>query len=422
VVIGAGVVGAALASALVTRGVTEAKRIALIDVRLTSPGLAETGFDLRVVALNRASQRFLEVAGAWHRVPRDRRCPYERMRVWDASGAPDGAGSIGFDAADLGEPDLGSIVEARALQRACLDAASAAGVIPIEARLERLELVANGMLVTLADGRELKAALVLGADGVESRARQLLGIETAGHVYHQDALVAHVRTARPHQSTAWQRFLPGGPLAFLPLPDGRSSIVWSLPKSEAVRLRALDRPVFDAELTAASDGVLGEVESTTPLASFALRLQHAERYVGARAVLLGDAAHVVHPLAGQGLNLGLLDGATLIECLSEARGPLSALDAAVLRRYERWRRSENQLAAAAFDALERLFASRNVLIERLRALGLQGVGRVAPLRNHLARRALGLVGDLPELLRRERSTPGAERGAFVRAGRSWPRR
>jgi len=446
-IVGGGVVGAVMASLLIERGLAEPKRVALIDERLAPPPplAGELGWDLRVVALSRASQRLLDVIGVWPRLPSARVSPYQRMCVWDASGSASaaaaeaaeaagsagtatartgaaaaqrsgwGTGSIQFDAADLGEPNLGSIVEVRALQRACLEAASAAGALMMEARVTRLEPSAStapaggGLRVRLDDGRELEAGLVIAADGVDSPTRRLLGIETSGHAYHQDALVAHVRTARPHQETAWQRFLPTGPIAFLPLADGRSSIVWSTPSREAERLRVLDRVAFGAAVSEASDHVLGSVEVTTPIASFPLKLQHAGHYVAPHAVLLGDAAHAVHPLAGQGLNLGLLDCAALAEVLGEARsgamGGAGLADAAALRRYQRWRRSENLLAAAALDGLERLFSNTHPLASRLRSFGLEAVGRVAPLRNHLARRALGLAGDIPAFLRGQ--APGA---------------
>jgi 2-polyprenylphenol 6-hydroxylase len=217
-------------------------------------------------------------------------------------------------------------------------------------------------------------------------------------------LVAHVRTTRPHQRTAWQRFLSTGPLAFLPLDDGRSSIVWSAERGRATELRAMSADAFSAALTEASGEALGECTLTTALASFPLKLQYALEYARPRAVLLGDAAHVVHPLAGQGLNLGLLDCAALVDVLGKAGGAQNFGDFAVLRRYERWRRSENLLAAGALDGLERLFTGRDAISAGLRTAGLNWVAKVPALKQGLARRALGLSGDLPDFLKNEART------------------
>jgi 2-octaprenylphenol hydroxylase len=330
------------------------------------------------------------------------------MCVWDAAGSPGGPGSLEFDCAEIGEPNLGFIVEGRALASASLESAAAAGAVLIEGAVQTLRVDEREARIRLKDGRDLAARLLIAADGVASKSRELLGIETAGHTYHQHALVAHVRTAQPHRNTAWQRFLPGGPLAFLPLPDGRSSIVWSVASEEARRLRSLDPLAFAAALETASAAALGGIELTTEVASFPLQLKVAVDYVRTRAVLLGDAGHTVHPLAGQGLNLGLLDCAALLEALGPAAGRADLLgEPRLLRRYERWRKSENLLAATALDALERLFASSNPLIERLRGAGLGAVGRVPVLKRALALRALGLAGDVPAFLRTEESLAGS---------------
>jgi 2-octaprenylphenol hydroxylase len=399
VIVGAGVIGTVAATLLVQRNIVRPGRVAIAAERLPSAGAPGADWDLRVFALSRASERLLRLCGVWERLPADRVCGYERMCVWDASGSPQGSGSLRFDCAEIGEPNLGSIVEGRALQSECLQAARAAGVILIESGITSAAIGAADVGVGLADGRELRCQLILGADGVRSRTRELLEIESAGHSYHQDALIAHVRTAKAHQRTAWQRFLGTGPLAFLPLPDGRSSIVWSTAKAAAVRLAALDPGAFGAELTEASAGVLGECELTTPVARFPLRLQYASRYVRARAALLGDAAHVVHPLAGQGMNLGLLDCAALADVLGEAAGAGSLGDLRPLRRYERWRKSENLIAAAGMDGLERLFSNSSAAVTSLRAAGLGAVARLPTIKREFARRALGLAGDVPAFLR-----------------------
>ncbi|MDE2347173.1 MAG: FAD-dependent monooxygenase [Gammaproteobacteria bacterium] len=388
VVVGAGAVGAATAALLATRGVTAPSRIAVLDARLPTATQA-ADWDLRVFALSHASQRVLREIGAWERLPRSRVARYERMCVWDAAGAPGGGGSLTFDCAELGEPDLGSIVDGAELKWHCLQAARHAGVAIVEAGLRDVGVDAERVRILLNDGRELGARLIAAADGAESPSRRFLGIDTAGHPYGQEAIVCHLHTERPHRNTAWQRFLPTGPLALLPLSDGRSSIVWSVRVDEARRLRALDPAAFARAVDAASDGVLGATRLSTPIASHPLRLRYAQAYVGERAALLGDAAHVVHPLAGQGLNLGFLDGAALAVVLADASDAGSFGDLRVLRRYERWRKSENMPAAAAFDGLDRLFSNSDPLAGALRRAGLGLVGRSPLLRRWLAAPALG---------------------------------
>ena len=420
IIVGAGITGSVMASLALARGLCAPGRVALVGNTSAAPAAsaaasnADRDWDLRVFALSRASQRLLTLCGVWPLLPAGKLCAYERMCIWDnAGGAPAAAaasvpahaGSIHFDCAELGEPNLGFIVEARALHEQARRAAAAAGTVIIDAAVAA---VANGsgadeVRVRLGDARELQASLLIVADGADSPTRRLLGIETAGHAYHQDALVAHVRTAMPHRQTAWQRFLPTGPLAFLPLPDGRSSIVWSVARAEALRLRGLDAAAFGAALGAASGGMLGACELTTAVASFPLKLQYAVDYLRPRAVLVGDAAHAVHPLAGQGLNLGLLDCAALAQVLDGAAGGVAdggrLGERRSLRRYERWRKSENLLVATATDGLERLFSSGNPVLSRLRAAGLSFTERMPFIKRDLAERALGLRGDLPAFLR-----------------------
>jgi 2-octaprenylphenol hydroxylase len=404
-IVGAGVSAAVMGALAVTRRLAAPGRVAIVTdaaPAAAAADVAEAPWDLRVFALSRASQRLLHACGAWQLLPALKMSAYERMCVWDAGGEPHGAGSLEFDCAELGEPNLGFIVEGRALQAQCQRAARAAGVVFIEAGVAGIAVDDAGVRVRLHDGRELDGQLLIAADGVDSRTRALLGIRTAGHAYHQDALVAHVRTAEAHRNTAWQRFLPTGPLAFLPLPDGRSSIVWSAMRTEAARLRGLDPAAFGAALTAASGGVLGACELTTAVASFPLKLQYALDYIRPRAVLVGDAAHAVHPLAGQGLNLGLLDCASLAEVLGgEQRagsgGPWG--EQQLLRRYERWRKAENLAAAAALDGLERLFASDSRALSRLRIAGLNAVDRLPFIKRRIARKALGIGGDVPDFLK-----------------------
>ncbi len=263
VIVGAGVVGTVMGSLLLARKLSAAGRVAILADRFGAAPPADADWDLRVFALSRASERLLRACGVWDALPAPRVCAYERMCVWDAAGEPGGRGSLCFDCAEIGEPNLGFIVDGRILQWQCLQAARSAGVVLLEATLESIAAADSGVSIRLSDGRTLRSQLLIAADGQESKTRALLGIETAGHAYHQDALVAHVRTAQSHRNTAWQRFLGSGPLAFLPLTDGRSSIVWSAALPEAARLRALDAQAFGAALSAASGEVLGSCEVST---------------------------------------------------------------------------------------------------------------------------------------------------------------
>lgn len=399
IIVGAGVVGAVMASLLVARKLSAPGRVAILAEQFAAA--PQDDWDLRVFALSRASERLLRICGVWDLLPARRVFAYERMQVWDAGGEPGGRNSLCFDCAELGEPNLGFIVEGRALQWQCLQAARAAGVVLIESGLASLRVADAEVSVRSDDGRDLRSRLLLAADGPLSKTRALLGIDTAGHAYHQDALVAHVRTAKPHGATARQRFLRTGPLAFLPLPDGRSSIVWSADVAEARHLRALDPAAFGAALTAAGGEVLGNCELSTPLASFPLKLQYALEYVRPRAVLLGDAAHVVHPLAGQGLNLGLMDCAVLAEVLGNAAGGYFG-EHRLLRSYERRRRSENLLSAGAFDGFERLFSAAGSVSAGLRSAVL-GAGNAPFVKRRLAEHAFGLRGDIADFLKAGRA-------------------
>jgi 2-octaprenylphenol hydroxylase len=354
--------------------------------------------DLRVSAITVASERVFDGVGAWPAMQALGVSPFRDMRVWDAAGA----GAVHFDCADVGEPRLGHIVENRVIQRALMERIRGlAGVrLVCPAEVAALHCEEQAAVVELSDGTRLAAGLVVAADGANSRTRGLAGIGVRGWSYDQKAVVATVRTERPHEDTAWQRFLPDGVLAFLPLRDGRCSIVWSTAPAHADELAAMPAGAFADALGRAFDHRLGRVDADGPRAAFPLRLQHAERYIGARFALVGDAAHAIHPLAGQGVNLGLLDAAALAEVALAAAADGRDLGArATLRRYERWRKGDNLLMMAAMDGFKRLFGSRLAPLRLARNAGLSLFDGATPLKRLVIQHAMGLRGDLPTVAR-----------------------
>jgi 2-octaprenyl-3-methyl-6-methoxy-1,4-benzoquinol hydroxylase/2-octaprenylphenol hydroxylase len=383
-VVGGGMVGAAAALALARAGFATA----LLEARAPQAWNAADEVDLRVVGLAPSSVALLDDLGVWTSIRASRAGPYAHMHVWDGeSGA-----AIDFDAADEGRDLLGYIVENNLVQWTLWQALEAAGVRRLcPAEVRGFDAREDRVALELADGESLSARLLVAADGAASPLRGMAGIATRGRDYAQRAVVAHVATERPHAGTAWQRFLPDGPLALLPLADGRSSVVWSLPEEEAQRVLALDDAAFRDALGLASDFRLGRIVAATRRAAFPLRLQLAERYQAERFVLLGDAAHAVHPLAGQGVNLGLRDVAELREVLVAARDAGRDFAAAhVLRRYARRRRSADTLDARGFDALARIYAWQSPPLVAARGLGVRLLDRLAPLKRRIAAHAAGL--------------------------------
>jgi 2-polyprenylphenol 6-hydroxylase len=399
VILGGGMVGAAMACACRGRG----WRIAVLDGAPPQRTWPAGEVDLRVSALSRASQRVLERLGAWPRMAELGVSVYREMHVWDAVGGA----SIHFDSAELGEPNLGHIVENRITRLALWELLESADDVTLlcPASVDVLSIAEAGARIILADGSELDARLVVGADGRDSLVRTVLGIGTGGWGYDQRAIVCNVEPAHWHRETAWQRFLPTGPLAFLPLADGRCSIVWSADEARAEALLALDDAAFIGELEQAFEQRLGPILSIGPRAAFPLRLQYAKSYVRPRAALVGDAAHAIHPLAGQGVNLGFLDVAALVDALEHARAQQRDIGGlATLRRYERARRGDNLLMLAAMDAFKRAFGNRIPPLVAARNLGLFAADQVGPLKRAFMREALGLGDNLPTLARADQET------------------
>ena len=389
-------VGAALACALAQRDFS----VALLEAREPAFVWDPAGHDLRVSAITRASQRLLQNLGAWQAMLDERATPYQQMHVWDRAGF----GEIHFDAADLAEPDLGHIVENRVIVRALwelLEDSRTEVLVPV--RLAALDLSDGGAVLALDDGRTLNAGLVVGADGARSQVRELAGIESRGQPYDQHAVVATVRAELGNRSTAWQRFMRDGPLALLPLEQDLFSIVWSTAPNEAERLCALPEDEFNTLLTGASESRLGRLTLQGARAAFPLRLQHAEQYVLPGLALVGDAAHVIHPLAGQGVNLGFLDAGALVDALiaGRERGRMPGA-LATLRRYERTRKGHNTATQLAMDAFKHLFSNDSSVLSLARNLGLGAAGRLTPLRSLFERVALGQGLELPTLSRPSR--------------------
>ena len=394
IIVGGGLAGAALACALGG----SALRVAVVEAQTLSgewPAQQAdiNGFDARVSALTVASQHFLDDLGVWPALAEQRVSPYQHMHVWDA----DGTGFVDFNAAEINQPLLGHIVENRLTVAAlvaklkqfanihCLDSTKVAGLIGTEQR--------RGL--ALDDGREIFAAIIVAADGANSRIRQQAAFAMREWDYDHHAIVATVKTALPHQRTAWQRFLPEGPLAFLPLAGGESeqysSVVWSAIPNYADNLMALDDEAFSEQLAAAFENRLGAIESVSRRFSFPLRQRHAQSYSQPGLVLVGDAAHSIHPLAGQGINLGLKDVKVLSEEMlrAQARG-LPMTEQSILQRYQRRRKTDNLAMMASMEGFKRLFENSALPIRWLRNSGMRLFNNTQSIKSQVMRRAMGL--------------------------------
>lgn len=392
-IVGGGMIGSALALGLSRQG----WQVGLIEgapaaslMALAEPANSVDDFEPRVSAISLASQRLLEELGAWPKVQASRHCGYREMTVWDG----DGTGRIHFDAAELHARSLGTIVENRNIVRALFESLSDSSVQLLDG--VRVKAWSRGQGVELEDGRCLVARLVVGADGALSRLRQWSGLATREWDYDQQAIVCTVRTSQNHRYTAWQRFSPTGPLAFLPLLNEAGdehfcSIVWSQDTLEARRLMALETESFRKELEAAIERELGEVLAVSRRFAFPLRQRHAKDYIADGLALVGDAAHTIHPLAGQGANLGYGDVRALLEELERARElGLAPDDASVLARYQRRRKGENLAMMAAMEGFKQLFARDELPVRWLRNTGMRWLNQLAPLKNRIAAEAMGI--------------------------------
>jgi 2-octaprenyl-3-methyl-6-methoxy-1,4-benzoquinol hydroxylase/2-octaprenylphenol hydroxylase len=374
--------------------------VAVIEAREPRAFDPSEAVGLRVSAFSPGSMHILAEAGAWRQIEQQRHCAYRRMHVEDR----EESAAIDFCAPEFGLERLGTIIENHLVQWALWQTLHAMGGVEIicPGRLESIDCETEGQAVTLDDGRQLRCRLLVGADGADSRVRKMLGIRQEHWEYGQHGLVTVVETEHANPGIAWQRFVAGGPLAFLPLRDGTSSIVWSRPQAEARRLLDLDDDAFLAELEMAAQtggqAWPGTIRSCGPRAAFPLTMRLSHCYAGPHAVLMGDAAHVIHPLAGQGVNLGLLDAAGLVEVLVDARrNQADIASEKTLRRYERWRRSEAEVMARGIHGIRGLFTPE--ALGPLRRLGLGLVSRSWLTKETFIKRASGTNRNAPALAR-----------------------
>lgn len=381
-IIGAGLVGMSLAAGLRGAGL----RVAVVDPGLPSAH-ADQQWDTRIYAISRGSRRFLESCGAWTRIPTERIEHVETMQVYgDAGGA-----ALFFTAYEAGLAELCYIVESRAIQAALADAVANVDDLSVwfGADPAALEIAESDVRIELSDGRAIEARLVVGADGGDSWLRTASGINTEVRDYHQIGVVANFETELGHGRVARQWFRPDGVLALLPLPGNRVSMVWSTWDAAADRLLAIDAGQLAEEVRQASHSALGMLKSMSQARGFALRKLHVSELVRPRLALIGDAAHCVHPLAGQGVNLGLQDARALADVL-KTRGPQDDCgDYRLLRRYARMRKEPVVLMQRTTDALQRLFNNERPGMRWLRNTGLELTNGIAPLKRLLVEHALG---------------------------------
>ena len=396
VVAGAGMVGLALAALLARSRHQAALDVTVVDAG-PRPDFDSTGdVDLRVSAVSLGSARILSDAGAWPEIAAIRASSFEGMRVWDARTSVDGPETLVFDAADFAVPELGFIVENALIRHALLQVVAQGDTdLRFSTAIEDLQSLdddgGSRVELTLATGERLRPDLVIGADGANSGVRKAMGIAVRAWQYPQTAFVTHVQSEAGHGGIAWQRFLKDGPMALLPLADGRSSVVWSTTPERAEAALSATDDELGAMLTGAIDGACGALTVDGPRGSFPLRAQHARHYVQPGVALIGDAAHSVHPLAGQGANLGFADAEALGEAI------LNALDRQeypgdlpTLRRYERARRGANTTMLHFIDSINRLFSSEQGVMAGARLRGMRLFNRSGPLRRKAVEVALGI--------------------------------
>jgi 2-octaprenylphenol hydroxylase len=393
-IVGAGIVGL-ISAALLGKSLHSNKfHIHVIDAE-DEPNYKENKeISLRVSALSRGSIEILERLGVWRHIKNKHAYPYENMQVWDASDVSDGMSAIDFKAMEFGLSELGFIVENNSIKDELLTLVRSLGIsIHYGSKITTIEQSQEkkGVEIKLSDDQSICADLLIGADGANSLTRELFNIQLEKHDYAQSAFVVHVATEKDHLNTAWQRFLPEGPIALLPLGDNKASIVWTTISKQIEMNAKLNDIELGKLLSNYTDYVLGDLKVISKRANFDLRYQHAKRYIDKNFALVGDAAHNIHPLAGQGVNLGIADAECLINtidkilCKNEYIGDIISL-----RPYERERKRVNWLMLSFVDVLNRLFSIRHKLVENFRNIGMRLFNKSRYFKGRAIKTALGI--------------------------------
>ncbi len=394
IIVGGGMVGATLACSLGNLPL----KVAVIEGSPPQPFEPDQPLDLRVSAISIASRRILESVGAWNPIAEMRLCPFRRMKVWEMTDGTE------FRSRDLKYPELGYIIENRLIQLGLLkrlkDFDNIDFICP--AKPKRIQYQGKGSELELEDGRVLSCRLLVAADGGRSQVRQAAAIGVTAWDYEQSALVLTVETAYGQQDITWQRFTPEGPQAFLPLPGQHASLVWYQRPEKVRELQSLGNGALLSALYEAFPRELGDIVRIENRGSFPLKRQHAQHYVKEGVALIGDAAHMIHPLAGQGVNIGLLDAAALAQVLVDAHAKQKDIGAyKVLKGYEAMRRRDNLTMMTTMDLFYRVFSNASIPLKLVRNLGLSLAQRLYPARLAVMRYAMGLQGNLPRLARGE---------------------
>lgn len=392
VIAGAGVVGLTLGALLSRSQQHEHIRLTVVDAAPKPDFTFDQDIGLRVSAISTGSADILQQANAWADIKGGRVCAYSEMRAWDCGSAVEGPETLCFSAGRYGVKQLGFIVENQLIQHALLQSLESLNQqVDFSTAIRSVNREDDRFSVTLSDGRLIKADLLVGADGGASFVRKQAGITAKGWQYHQTAFVTHLHSERHHQNTAWQRFLRSGPVALLPLADDRVSMVWSTTAADAAAAMECSDDALSERLTEITDNVLGELTPAGPRGCFPLQARHANKYVLPGLALIGDAAHSVHPLAGQGANLGLADAACLAEVIATAIDHDETIgDFRVLRRYERARIGANGAMLQFVSGINRLFSYEASPLAAARATGMRIFNISGPIRDHAVRVALGL--------------------------------